>query len=79
MATCPQCGAKSREDPDAFVIERVLVAKPLGTFSVSGAQMKVSAHERLQLRCQRCGWSILGYLDGDSFVADSAPSEPPST
>lgn len=71
MATCPQCGAMSREDPDAFVVEKVIVARPIGSFSLSGNTFKVSANERLQLRCQRCDWSVLGYLDGDSFVADS--------
>lgn len=70
MATCPSCGAKSREDPDAFVVEKVLVARPIGSFSLSGSTFKVSANERLRLRCQRCDWSVLGYLDGDSFVAD---------
>lgn len=79
MATCPDCGAKSRDDPDAFVVEEVIVPKPLGTFSVSGGTLKFSANKRLRLRCQRCEWSVLGHLDGEHFVADSAPERPPST
>lgn len=79
MATCPSCGAKSREDPEAFVVEEVIVPRPLGTFSLSGNTLKFSANKRLRLHCQKCDWSILGHLDGDYFVADSAPEEPPST
>jgi hypothetical protein len=73
MATCPNCGAKSREDPGALVIQEIIVPKPLGTFSLSGSTLKFSANRRLQLRCQRCDWAILGHLDGDSFVADASP------
>lgn len=44
MATCPEC--KTRE---GMVIEetddKVLVAKPLGTWSLAGAQLKTSAIE----------------------------------
>lgn len=74
MATCPECGARSRDDETAFVVEPVLVAKPLGTYSVAGAQMKASAYERLRLRC-RCGWSILGHIDGDQFVSEGNGDE----
>lgn len=40
MGTCPYCQTSSRVDPDAFTFERVLVAKPLGTFSLSGLTAK---------------------------------------
>lgn len=69
MATCPECGVSSRVDPAAMVIEDCLVAKPIGSFSLAGAQMKVSAHAMLRLRCVRCGWSIVGHLASDHFVA----------
>ena len=76
MATCPECGVSSRQDPTAITVEPVFVAKPIGTFSVAGAQMKVSAYQRLQMSC-RCGWKILGYIDGDHFIADPpAPDRP---
>ena len=69
MATCPSCGTKSREDPTAMTVEEVLVAKPVGTFSLAGVGMKFSAAARLKLAC-RCGWSVLGHIEGDHFVAD---------
>lgn len=42
MSGCPDCGRDSglTMEPTG---ETVLVAKPLGTFSLAGAQMKVSA------------------------------------
>jgi hypothetical protein len=69
MATCPECGVSSRVDSTAFSIEKVLVFKPLGTWSVAGQQMKTVAYERLEMSCQ-CGWRIRGYIDGEDFVAD---------
>lgn len=74
MATCPTCGASSRTDP-TFEVTRTLVAKPLGTFSIAGAQMKTVATERLVLTHvgpadKPCGWSVAGHIDGDHFVAD---------
>lgn len=70
MATCPSCQVSSRVEPNALVVEEVIEVKPLGTFSLAGVQMKASANRRLRLRCTHCLWSILGYIDGDHFVAD---------
>lgn len=64
MATCPNCNTSSRTDPDALSVDRVLEARPLGTWSLAGAQLKTSAVERLRLSC-RCGWSVLGYVNED--------------
>lgn len=69
MATCPNCRTSSRTDPDAFSVEEVVQAKPIGSFSLAGAQLKLSGVMRLRLRC-RCGWSILGVLKGDAFEGD---------
>lgn len=77
MATCPSCGTSSRTDPTAMTVTAVLVAKPPGTYSVAGVQTKVSAVERLKLAC-RCGWSVLGRIDGDHFIADN-PQPPEAT
>jgi transcription elongation factor Elf1 len=46
---CPECGAK------AFSIKTRLVARPIGTYSLAGAQMKVSAYEWPHLVCGNCG------------------------
>lgn len=47
---CPKCKVR-------YVVEvrPVLAAKPLGTFSLSGAQMKVSARDTWEYRCTNCG------------------------
>lgn len=50
-AKCPECGGGPCE------LRRYLQAKPLGTFSLSGTQMKVSAAERWEGRCTVCGWA----------------------
>lgn len=58
--TCPQCGSTG------FRVEYVLAAKPLGTFSLAGAQMKVSAVRAPKIVCglsedQGCGASAVGH------------------
>ncbi len=69
MATCPVCGTSSRTDPEAMVLEPTgrLMAKPPGTFSMAGAQMKLAAMSGVRLTC-RCGWSIEGYIEGEHFL-----------
>lgn len=76
MATCPSCGVSSRADPTALALERTFVVRPLGTFSVAGVQMKTVGHDALRLSC-RCGWAILGAMDGDVFVGDPRTQEMP--
>ena len=46
---CPSCGVKGLR------IEYRLTAKPLGSFSLAGAQMKVSAVRVPWLICGTCG------------------------
>jgi hypothetical protein len=70
MARCPDCGVSSREDPGAMVVTDEWRAKPLGTFSVSGSQMKTVVVVTHRLSCVRCGWSILGRIVGEEFIAD---------
>jgi hypothetical protein len=77
MATCPNCRTSSRTAPDAITVEQVLAARPLGTWSLSGAGMKTSAVATLRMSC-RCGWSILGRIEGDSFVGDPDTQTCPS-
>lgn len=74
MATCPECGSSSRVDPDAITVERVLAAKPLGTFSLGGSMMKVSARDMFRMSC-RCGWFVHGRVEGEDFVAETVVVE----
>ena len=84
MATCPSCAVSSRTDAEAIEVTRILVAKPIGTFSVSGSTMKTVAYERYQMRCTRCGWHIDGTLTDDEFLGDPStevlpPVSPPGS
>lgn len=68
MATCPECGLSSRAEPGALWIEELLTVHDVGSWLLSGSQMKGPATRNLVLHC-RCGWSITGWIEGDSFVA----------
>lgn len=46
---CPVCG-----EAGGMEVCEVLQAKPLGSFSLSGSQMKVSAIRRWEYRCGKC-------------------------
>lgn len=66
VATCPNCHSSTRTEPECMSVSKALNAKPLGTFSVAGAQTKTVAIDCLKLEC-RCGWSILGYIHDNVF------------
>jgi len=57
---CPVCSAT-----ETLSLAMELVAKPLGSFSLSGQQMKVSATSRPVLSCSECGLRLVGRLDAD--------------
>lgn len=59
MRPCPQCGAVGTVD-----LTPVLVAKPLGSFSLAGAQLKVPAWSGYALVCSACGWTVTGHVQG---------------
>lgn len=54
---CPKCGK------GAVSVTRVLASKPLGSYSVAGAQTKVVATERWMASCNYCPFSVLGHLE----------------
>lgn len=49
-------------------IEVKLVAKPIGSFSLAGAQMKVTAESKPFLLCSVCDFERIGEFDGDHVV-----------
>jgi hypothetical protein len=53
---CPACGGVAT----LFTVER-FVAQPVGSFSLAGAQMKVSAHKVVLLWCDRCPLELVGH------------------
>lgn len=60
-AACPSCSAPA----GSLTIADELVVKPLGTFSIAGAQMKVTAATLPVLNCSACGLSVIGRYDAD--------------
>lgn len=79
MATCPRCRQSSRADADLITVEATggFIAKPLGTWSLSGTQYKTAARPQLRMTC-RCGWSIVGYIADNGF-AEWPPGQTPET
>lgn len=63
---CPECGRSDR-----LALEVRLSAKPLGSYSIAGAQPKVIATEQLAVVCT-CGWFRYGHIteDGQHFQCD---------
>jgi hypothetical protein len=69
MATCPTC--KTRVGVTIqFTGETHLTARPIGTFSLAGAQAKVSAraYPVALIEHPACGWSQRCYDRGDSYL-----------
>lgn len=64
MNTCPHCGSGPLQ------LNRSITAKPIGTFSLAGAQMKVSAVDQHILSCAACGWYAVGDVEGVEATAD---------
>lgn len=73
---CPSCG-----EPGTLSLGSALVAKPIGTFSLAGAGMKVSAVLRPTLSCSACGLHRTGLLDPDGkhvwFPTEDGPDDAP--
>lgn len=57
---CPSCGATG-----TLALDEVLSANPIGSFSLAGAQMKVTAKAKPRLTWSVCGLSLLGEYDTD--------------
>jgi hypothetical protein len=71
---CPKCAAEN-----TVIVSRGLQARPLGSFSLAGAQMKFSAHEVVIATCTECDLHLVGHLEtsadpeaGLYFVVDAA-------
>jgi transcription elongation factor Elf1 len=70
---CPKCGAENTVE-----VKRGFRAQPIGSFSLAGNQMKVSAVEIAIATCTNCDLRLEGHLetgsdpeeDGLYFVAD---------
>lgn len=66
MATCPKCYSRENVTVQSFG-KTGLRAKPIGSFSLAGAQMKVSMQEIpvYLLSCEGCGWSCDVFMGAD--------------
>lgn len=56
-SACPRCGSKT------LTIVMKLVAKPIGTYSLSGSTMKISCIEWPYLECSSCDLSLAAKRD----------------
>jgi hypothetical protein len=73
-ARCPACDA----GPGTLDIVQRLMPKRLGTYSLAGAQTKVSAYAAPVLCCRACGLQHAGTYDADGEHASFPPlPEPP--
>lgn len=59
MKPCPECGTVG-----TVALRPAMVAKPLGSFSLAGVQMKVSAWRGWELACSACPFRVLGQVEG---------------
>jgi predicted RNA-binding Zn-ribbon protein involved in translation (DUF1610 family) len=59
---CPVCGSQT------LTLSQKLVARPLGEWSLAGAQLKLSVVDRPHLSCSSCGMSVTGTYDGTAAV-----------
>lgn len=59
MRPCPRCGSVG-----TVVLGQVMVAAPLGTFSLAGVQLKTSAWRGWELACSACPFRVLGHVEG---------------
>lgn len=57
---CPNCEAVA-----TLFIQTKMVANPIGSFSIAGAGLKVTAQERPVLTCTACEWEKIGRFDSD--------------
>jgi hypothetical protein len=62
---CPNC-----EATNTVTITRGLSARQLGTFSLTGAQMKVSANTVAFADCTSCGLHVVGHLENPEWAED---------
>jgi hypothetical protein len=56
-APCPVCASTTLH------IVQKLVATPMGTYSLAGAQVKVLARPGIVLECRTCGASTVGRVE----------------
>lgn len=58
---CPKCGTENTVE-----VRRGLQARPIGSFSLAGNQMKFSAREVAIATCTACDLHLVGHLEGTS-------------
>jgi len=67
---CPECSVVGY----LYLTSR-FIAKPIGEFSLAGAQMKVSGTMKPVLKCHNCSLDIVGEYDDDNHATFATPKE----
>ena len=65
MKPCPSCGATG-----GLTLTPVMVAKPAGSYSLSGAQDKTAAIDAARLSCAACGFTATGRIENLQVAGD---------
>jgi len=66
---CPQCG-----EVGYLHITTRFVFKPLGTWSLAGAQDKTTGRMQPVLKCHNCSLDLIGEFDGEHHAAFDPPA-----
>lgn len=68
---CPKCGALG-----SLGISSKMVANPIGSFSLSGRQMKFTARAQPILACAKCDLELMGEYRSDKEGKEYATFDP---
>ncbi len=69
MATCRHCGINSRDPSQPITITKILAPTELGTLHLLQGERVIDMKTVIELKC-RCGYSIRGWIDGDTFYGE---------
>lgn len=62
---CPECGTTG-----SLNVRTMFAAKPFGSLSLAGVQVKTEARKVAEVTCSHCGASRRGRLDGVEVAPD---------
>lgn len=69
MSGCPTCNQQT------LTLDRVLVSKPFGSFSLAGAGVRVTAYDMYRMECTSCQWAVNGRISGGYFIPTDETGE----
>lgn len=67
---CPECSVVGY----LYITSR-FISKPIGDFSLAGAQMKTVGSMKPVLKCHNCSLDLVGEFDGDNHAVFAPPKK----